>query len=383
MASRSNPSPPPEDTELTSGQSPPIYSLLRPYAAFPKKITGPTVWTKEEYEQNPTRWTHAFTSQEIKELGDATDQWITSGKPLVKITKEYFPFPTLAGVLANIRQILLDGPGFVLFKGIPVETWGTPKSAVAYMALGSHLGHAVSQNGKGHILGHVKDLNEDATRTDKVRIYRTNARQFFHTDAGDMVGLLCLARALEGGESDVVSTHNLFNVLQEENPRVAELLTQPIWYFDQKGETSDGQKEWIRGTMLYIEPKEGGRVFGSFDPYYVTSLKRFSDAGLVPPLSDEQKNALEVLESTCLRLALHMILEVGDIQFLSNAQVLHARTAYKDAAPPAPRRHLLRLWLSTPEYEGGWKIPFEDSNRRLRSGIQVNRTPPVANLEAD
>jgi hypothetical protein len=55
------------------------------------------------------------------------------------------------------------------------------------------------------VLGHVKDLGEDAAQIDKVRIYRTNARQFFHADDSDLVGLLCVAKALEGGESDLVS----------------------------------------------------------------------------------------------------------------------------------------------------------------------------------
>ena len=91
---------------------------------------------------------------------------------------------------------------------------------------------------------------------------------------------------------------------------------------------------------------------------------------------------MEVLEQTCQRLALHMILEVGDIQFLSNEHVLHARTAYKDHPPPAPRRHLMRLWLATPEDEGGWRLPFHDSNEKKRGGIQVDDVAPVADLDA-
>jgi hypothetical protein len=44
------------------------------------------------------------------------------------------------------------------------------------------------------------------------------------------------------------------------------------------------------------------------------------------------------------------------------AHVFHARTAYTDFAPPRPRRHLLRLWLSTPVRDGGWKRPFPDGD---------------------
>ena len=75
-----------------------------------------------------------------------------------------------------MRNELLNGKGFILFKGFPVEKWGNHKSAIAYMGLGTYLGYFVSQNGKGHVLGHVKDLGDDAKQIDKVRIYRTNAR---------------------------------------------------------------------------------------------------------------------------------------------------------------------------------------------------------------
>ena len=134
--------------------------------------------------------------------------------------------------LEAMRQEILNGKGFILFKGFPVEAWGNHKSAVAYMGLGTYLGYFVSQNGLGHVLGHVKDTGADPTQIDKVRIYRTAARQFFHTDDCDIVGLLCIARALEGGESDIASSHHVFNTLQKEHPEVVEILSQPVWYFD-------------------------------------------------------------------------------------------------------------------------------------------------------
>jgi hypothetical protein len=251
------------------------------------------------------------------------------------------------------------------------------------MGLGTYLGYFVSQNRHGHVLGHVKDLGEDATQIDKTRIYRTNARQFFHADDSDIVGLLCVARAREGGESDLVSSHAVYNALRTEKPDVIKTLIEPIWYFDRKGETSVGQQEWIKTSVFYLEPKVGGRVYSKWDPYYVRSLSRFSDKGLVPPLSERQLEALKVLEEYCHRFALHMILEVGDIQFLSNAHIFHARTAYKDHVPPKPRRHLMRLWLATPESEGGWKLPFADNDEKKRGGVQVNDTPPHCPLDAE
>ena len=75
----------------------------------------------------------------------------------------------MASFLRSMCAELLNGKGFILFKNFPVHKWGLRKSAVASMGLGSYIGYPVSQNGKGHILGHVKDLGEDATQIDKVR----------------------------------------------------------------------------------------------------------------------------------------------------------------------------------------------------------------------
>lgn len=197
------------------------------------------------------------------------------------------------------------------------------------MGLGTYIGYFISQNGRGHVLGHVKDVGDDPSQIDRVRIYRTTARQFFHADPGDIVGLLCVHRAQEGGESDIVSVHHVYNTLRREHPEVAELLARPVWYFDRKGEVSDGEDEWIRTGVFFLEPRGKGRVYCKWDPYFVKSLTRFSDKGVIPPLSEEQVHALTVLEETCQRLALHMVLEVGDIQFVSDAHVLHARTAYR------------------------------------------------------
>ncbi|KAH8815137.1 hypothetical protein F5884DRAFT_165741 [Xylogone sp. PMI_703] len=367
----------------TSGQHPPLYDQLRPYADFPKEITGETVWKAEDYKNNPERWVHVLSAEEVEELSEVSDKFIADNIPLTGISKDNFKLPKLSSLLTAIRSELLNGKGFILFKGFPVEKWGNHKSAVAYMGLGTYLGYFVSQNSRGHVLGHVKDLGEDSTQIDKVRIYRTNARQFFHADDSDIVGLLCIARALEGGESDIVSSHHVWNTLQKERPDVAETLTKPIWYFDRKGEESVGEEPYIRTSVFYLETGPNPRVYSKWDPYYVRSLDRFMSKGIIPPLSPEQLEALQVLEETCQRLSLHMILEVGDIQFLSNEHVLHARTAYKDYAPPAPRRHLMRLWLATPESEGGWRLPFHDSAEKKRGGIQVNDTAPVAPLDAE
>lgn len=90
--------------------------------------------------------------------------------------QELFPLPRMAKYLEQVRDNLINGYGFLLFQGMPVKEWGMRKSATTYMGLGAHFGHIVSQNGRGHVLGHIKDLGENPADFHKVRLYRTTAR---------------------------------------------------------------------------------------------------------------------------------------------------------------------------------------------------------------
>jgi Taurine catabolism dioxygenase TauD, TfdA family len=95
--------------------------------------------------------------------------------------------------------------GFIVIRGVPVERYSIEEAAAAFLGLGAYFGKPVSQNGKGHILGHVKDLGrsiDDPT----ARIYQTTHRQTFHTDSADIVALLCLKTAKAGGLSRIVSS---------------------------------------------------------------------------------------------------------------------------------------------------------------------------------
>ena len=74
----------------TSGQHPPLYHQLSPFGQFPHDITGPTVWDPDDYKNNPERWTHWFTDEEITEMGQAADTFRDAGVPLTGISKVVF-----------------------------------------------------------------------------------------------------------------------------------------------------------------------------------------------------------------------------------------------------------------------------------------------------
>lgn len=63
------------------------------------------------------------------------------GKRLTEITRENFVLKgELRDYLEKVRKMLVDGRGFGLWKGLPVDEWGVEKAAVAYMGIGTYLG---------------------------------------------------------------------------------------------------------------------------------------------------------------------------------------------------------------------------------------------------
>jgi hypothetical protein len=87
----------------------------------------------------------------------------------------------------------------------------------AHFGIGSHVGSTLSQNSKGHVVGHVRDLDLP-TNDPRMRAYWTIERQHFHADSCYIVGLLCLKTAKSGGLSSLVSSSTVHNLMAMRRP---------------------------------------------------------------------------------------------------------------------------------------------------------------------
>jgi hypothetical protein len=61
-----------------------------------------------------------------------------------------------------------------------------------------------------------------------------------------------------------------------------------------------------------------------------------------------------------------MLMQPGDMQFVNNYHVLHARLAYEDDRAAGKVRHLKRLWLETEV------LTADDKPERFRLGLRDN-----------
>ena len=345
----------------------------------PGLLTGPAVWHGPEMAARAD-WVIRFSPEDVAELDAAVARFGKSGLPLAEISPEDFRLERLGPRLRRVLHDLLEGRGFVLMRGLPVDRYSREETAIAYMGIGSYFGRPRSQNAKGHLLGHVKDLGVDVTDPN-VRYYQTRRKLEYHTDSVDVVGLLCLKTAKSGGESYIASSATCYNEIAQRRPDLLPLLFEPF-PTDRRGEVPEGMRPWFDMPVFHWH---AGRLTAIYVRQYIESAQaNFPQAKRLTPAHRE---ALDLLDSLTNDPAIHlsMTFEPGDLQFLHNHQILHSRTDFENWPEPERHRHLLRLWLCPEE---GRPLPevfaprYGSTTPGDRGGIVVPGTRLNVPLEA-
>jgi Taurine catabolism dioxygenase TauD, TfdA family len=345
-----------------------------------RTIDGPAAWRGRELG-DAGAFTHRLSGEEVGEIDAAVGAIVEERIEHIAIERGNFALPQLGKRLTRIRDdVLLGGRGFIVLRGVPVERYSMEQAAAAFLGIGAYFGKPVSQNGKGHILGHVKDLGR-SVNDPTARIYQTTHKQTFHTDSVDIVGLLCLKTAKAGGLSRIVSSISLYNEMFRRRPDLAAVLFAPF-SFDRRGEVPAGRKGWYETPIFHWHADQLSVIYGN--RYYIQSAQRFADA---PRLTAAQIEALDLFDALANDPANYLDIEFkpGDIQLIHNHVILHDRTDYEDWPQPERKRHLLRLWLCPPN---GRLLPPAFADRYggteigNRGGIMVPGVKLVTPMEA-
>ena len=310
--------------------------------SLPGEQHSASTWYGPDMARRKYEWMLQLSAADIAELEVAAAPVLASGQNIAELTGAGFPLPGLAGRLVALRKELVEGRGFALLRGLPVAKYSEREAGTIFYGLGCHLGTPRSQNAKGHMLGHVRDLGL-SSNDPNVRIYQTNERQTFHTDSTDVVGLLCINKAKTGGASLLVSASTIFNEMRKAHPDLLQLLLQPI-ATDRRGEVPEGLLPYL---LIPVFSFEDGLLTIFYQRQYIDSAQRFEDAPRLTPAHVEALDLFDRLANDP-QLNLSMELEPGDMQFVYNHGLLHDRTGFEDWEDAAQKRHLLRLWLSVP-----------------------------------
>ncbi|MFK8083410.1 MAG: TauD/TfdA family dioxygenase [Granulosicoccus sp.] len=339
--------------------------------------TGPQLWSSQSFSgQND--WIVQLNEQEISEIHIAVNAGIQSNKPINQLTRNDFAFEHLGAKLLTLKGDILNGKGFTLLRGLPALDWSDEELVRAYWGIGTWIGDAVSQNAKAHLLGHV--IDQRASQSGNTRIYQTNQAQPFHSDSCDIVGLLCLRVAKNGGESSVASSAAIHNHLLKHNPESLMHLYD-VFQCDRYGEIPQGKLPYY--PVHIFNSVDEQLVCCGMDPD-IRSAQRLDG---VQQLTQRQLTALDDFQSAARQHCLRMSLQRGDIQLVNNLIAVHARESFIDHDDIDRRRYLVRLWLSSGD---GRRLPEFLRERwgnidvgTIRGGIKVPGAMPIAHLDPD
>jgi len=301
-------------------------------------------------------------SAEVVQALDALDH----GRPLP-------PVPSIARLLVRVARELDEGLGFVLIRGVPV-TGRSDESLMRLVAtLGSFLGTLRPQTRQAELVSRVEDSHGRPAGDEIVRGHQTSDALPFHSDRADVTALLCVRSAANGGAGQVASAAAAFHDLARSNPGALAELLRPLPH-DRRDEQLPDQAPWI---LLPVFSIVSDRLVARYVRRFIESASRFSDA---PQLEATQRAALDTLDALLDRpgFAAAVDWSPGDLQFVNNHTVWHARSAFVEGEN-AVRRLLLRAWIAPP-----WSRALPESFAPLfgdtrpgvlRGGVQCDSQP--------
>ncbi len=312
-------------------------------------ITNASAWRRAELEREDD-WVLHLTPAHQAEILAAERALAAQGVRGGEFTRAEFPLPTLAPLLDQAMHSLEHGRGLVLLRGLPVDRHDEERAARLLWGIGLYFGRGLKQlprvnlgGYKDNLIAHITDQGYDYSKPNAIGS-GTSAEQMPHVDGSDVVALLCLRPALDGGGvSRVVSSMAIHNTLLAEAPEVLAQLYDGF-HHDLRGDVSNPDAPQVTPRVPVFSYCQGV-LSCNFNSKTVEQAA----AKLGRPLSPRERTALDAMLKLALdpSYAIEMHFATGDLQLVNNYTVLHSRTAWVDPADPLEKRLLLRLWLKS------------------------------------
>ena len=318
---------------------------LARHVDHPEKLSRP-LWTAETVWQPG----HSCRDWPVVILDDFL-HWHTNhpdGRKEEYIDSLHQQLPGLSRFVESIQLELTRGTGVarIAAPGGICRNWTESTWRQLYWVTGTLMGRPLDAYGK---LYEVKDHGSDH-RHKRIPVSQTSASTSLHTDSSsvdiqpDLVGLLCLQPAREGGESRISSALTAHKVLQQACPQLLELL-----YCDFiRDIVTPGKHPTIQCRLqnrfpIFCHDPDRGLNF-RYMRYWIETGQQCVGR----PLTSIQVKALDALEQALEApgTVATFTMQPGEMLWLDNRTVAHDRTAYVD--DPLRPRCLLRMWLNLP-----------------------------------
>jgi hypothetical protein len=309
-------------------------ALPTPIHAAP--ITEPGAWTPDDLKGD-TGWDVSLSRTEAGDLVAALRHARAEGIELARVTRENFPLPNCAGVIAQISKELRSGRGFALLHGFPVEGQERDDIALMYWGFCAHLGLGVTQNSDGGLIHYV---TEGRLRPNQgTRGVGDPGRVSLHVDLADVTTLLCIRQAKDSPHSQLASSLAVHNAFLARAPEHLERLYRGFAW-DRQNEHGASETP-TTGYRVPVFSQRDGVVSCRYNRNWITKAAMRGE-GFTP----EETDLLDLLDELAQEHRFEFPFEAGDVQFVNNYTVLHGRAPHKPAASEDDTRLLMRIWFN-------------------------------------
>ncbi|MEO0576810.1 MAG: TauD/TfdA family dioxygenase [Pseudomonadota bacterium] len=301
------------------------------------------VWHGDEITSRDD-WQFTLRDEQIVQLNSAMHKADGERVSYDDVSADSFELDTLRDTIDAVNDVLEDGSGFALVKGFPVDGHEDALRKV-YRGICSNWGSLIVQDTQGTIIDEVYDRGLSYTDI-KVRGYTTNAQLTPHCDSGDMLALLCVRPALEGGLNYLSNALAIYNDILEHKPEYIEPLCEGFHY-NIRGNGPEGPWRDMTEHRVPVFSYHEGRLSVRFNEKAILTAEQLPG---VAPLSELEKSAVKYVAELANdpRFHIPVMLEEGDMLLMCNHVVLHTRTGFTDHEDVAMRRFLFRAWINVP-----------------------------------
>ncbi|KJX97446.1 hypothetical protein TI39_contig490g00005 [Zymoseptoria brevis] len=325
---------------------------------FPAQLKSNLVWDGSDIGRKYD-WTYKLNATDLEEIEAALSHFKALNIPLGHISQDTFPLPDLHSALRKISDELHSGRGFKVLRGLPVTKHIREENIIIYAGVSSHIAPPRGRQDHQHdgkpadvVLAHIKDLSRTVDASKIGAPAYTTDKQVFHTDVGDVIALNCLNTAAEGGRSKLSSSWTVYNEIAKSRPDLIRRLAEP-WATENF--SGKGPRYSLR-PLLHYTPRtttSPERMIIQYARRTFTGYMGLPRSSDIPPITEAQAEALDSLHFLAEKHAVTLDFQQGDVQYVNNLSIFHARDAFKDTTDQ--QRHLVRLWLRDPE--NAWQTP--------------------------
>ncbi|MEC9476911.1 MAG: TauD/TfdA family dioxygenase [Planctomycetota bacterium] len=277
-------------------------------------------------------------------IGDEINDWIQRCPEVVEddvSMDDVAGMKCLTELASRVRVELTSGSGVARVSPPTVAEYDDQFLRRYYLAFGVLLGDPLGNYGR---LYEVKDRGGDYTKT-AIPVSQTRAATGLHTDSSaidvlpDMVGLICIRAASEGGSSRIACAIRAYLRLQETDHHSLSILENSHLRDIVTPGADQSQRLRNQFPVFRSDPDQG--LICRYMRFWIE--KGYEKAEVAFP--EGLENALDSLDH-CLEeeeSVADFRLQRGEMLWVDNCTTLHDRTEYVDD-PEAPRL-LLRQWV--------------------------------------